>query len=85
MKAAEARALKVGDMVGATFGNYRHKDCEIIGIAWPVFTLRWKDSKGSWQTRTRRYPSMFPVKPKQSPELGCATLPAWLKYDRAKP
>jgi hypothetical protein len=79
MKAVEARALKVGDFVGATFGNYHKKQCEILAINWPVFTLRWKDSRGEWQTRTRRYPSMYPFHPQNTVQRG--NLPAWLKYE----
>lgn len=80
MKAAVARLLKVGDTVGATFGNYRHKDCIILSIDWPVFTLKWKDYRGQWKIRTRRYESIFAVTPKPN-AVARDRLPSWLKYD----
>lgn len=81
MKAAEARALNVGQWVTAGFGLYT-KQCEIMAIDWPTFTLRTKDHRGFEMIRTRRYQS-----------LGCKidrpatrpnNLPSWLSWPAGK-
>lgn len=81
MKASEARGLKVGDIVGATFGNYHHKDREDLAINWPEFTLRWKDSRGHLQVRTRRYRSICKVK--KANTMRRDQLPSFLVYDKS--
>ncbi len=76
MKAAEARKLKVGDYVEASFAGYR-KNAEILAIVWPRFTLKAKDYKGRDLVRRRRYESIFRVtsRPTQRPAS-----PDWLTW-----
>ena len=78
MTAAEARKLRVGDWVTATFsGRGVIKRCEITSIAWPTFTLRTKDSRGKEMIRTRRYESLG--KPCDA-VLQSVPCPSWLVW-----
>jgi len=82
MKAADARELKVGDWVMASFGCYAKK-AEIIAIDWPTFTLRATDHRGDEMIRTRRYVSLWPgkVSPARTPST---SLPSWLWWPAGK-
>jgi hypothetical protein len=81
MTAGEARQLKLGDWVTATFsGRGVCKRCEIIAVVWPTFTLRTKDSKGVEMIRTRRYTSLGKrCDPKGSQPVPC---PPWLVWPK---
>lgn len=77
MKAAEARKLKVGDWVQATFGTYA-KRCEIVAIDWPRFTLKTFDHRAAEMVRTRNYRNIWgPCAPNKPPSLG---MPSWLSW-----
>jgi hypothetical protein len=77
MTAGEARKLKPGDLVTATFSGRGYvKRCEIVCVAWPTFTLRTTDSNGEEMIRTRRYESLGrKCDPKGSEPVPC---PSWL-------
>lgn len=76
MKAADARKLKIGDFVRASFGCHA-KNCEITAIDWPTFTLKTTDHRGDDMIRTRRYASLwFQVEPKPL----STTSPSWLVW-----
>lgn len=83
MKAAEARALKVGDWVRACFGLH-DKPCEIIAINWPTFTLKTKDYKGEEMIRTRRYQSLWGRCEPDGPPT-TKGLPSWLEWPQQAP
>jgi hypothetical protein len=79
MTAGEARKLKPGDLVTATFSGRGYvKRCEIVCVAWPTFTLRTTDSNGEEMIRTRRYESLGrKCDPKGSEPVPC---PSWLVW-----
>ena len=81
MKAAEARQLQIGDWVRATFsGRGVVKSCEIIGIAWPKFTLKTCNYKGEEMIRTRRYESLGGRCDPETGQLATAQMPSWLTW-----
>jgi hypothetical protein len=83
MRAAEARKLKIGDFVRASFGGRGVvKKCEIIRIDWPVFTLRTKDYLGHEMIRTRRYASLINQCEANGPRIN-APSPVWLKWQNS--
>lgn len=82
MDAGLARQLRPGDWVTATFsGRGVVKRCEIVSVAWPIFTLRTKDSNGDAMVRTRRYASLGAKCDPEGSEP--VLLPAWLVWPRA--
>jgi len=83
MYAKEARLLRVGDWVTATFGGRGvRKACEIIAIDWPRFTLRTTDYNGEEMIRFRNYGSLRGRCSPQRPSV--VTSPSWLIWPSEK-
>jgi len=64
MTAKSARRLRIGDTVQAAFGVVR-KNCTIVEIAWPHFTVETTLKSGMVKRVMHRYAGIFPEEPTQ--------------------